>query len=250
MGILFLIKTKMGFTAEDLQACETFLNENQFLSGKDLPGADDMGVLEGLNANGTIPDFEAYPNVFGWFWTLNALNAPCRALYNVASKADAPKKGGKPEKKEEKPEKKEEKPAPAPVAADDDEDSFDPFADETEEDKAAEEEAEKTRKLAEEKSKKTKKVVIAKSLVTFDVKGYELGQDFEALAKKIKSEITMDGLVWMDKHETKEIAFGMKKLQIVMLIEDEKIATEDVFEVIESWDEEVQSTDIVSFAKA
>merc|ERR1711957_810633 len=237
MGILFLIKTKMGFTAEDLQACETFLNENQFLSGKDLPGCEDMGVLEGLNANGTVPDFEAYPNVFGWFWTLNALNAPCRALYNVASKADAPKKG-------------EVKVVAAPVAADDDEDSFDPFADETEEDKAAEEEVEKTRKLAEEKSKKTKKVVIAKSLVTFDVKGYELGQDFEALAKKIKSEITMDGLVWMDKHETKEIAFGMKKLQIVMLIEDEKIATEDVFEVIESWDEEVQSTDIVSFAKA
>merc|ERR1711957_806637 len=227
MGILFLIKTKMGFTAEDLQACETFLNENQFLSGKDLPGCEDMGVLEGLNANGTVPDFEAYPNVFGWFWTLNALNAPCRALYNVASKADAPKKGGKPAKKEEV------KVVAAPVAADDDEDSFDPFADET-----------------EEKSKKTKKVVIAKSLVTFDVKGYELGQDFEALAKKIKSEITMDGLVWMDKHETKEIAFGMKKLQIVMLIEDEKIATEDVFEVIESWDEEVQSTDIVSFAKA
>merc|ERR1711957_1013442 len=85
MGILFLIKTKMGFTAEDLQACETFLNENQFLSGKDLPGCEDMGVLEGLNANGTVPDFEAYPNVFGWFWTLNALNAPCRALYNVAS---------------------------------------------------------------------------------------------------------------------------------------------------------------------
>merc|ERR1712060_915878 len=131
-----------------------------------------------------------------------------------------------------------------------DEDDFDPFASENEEDIAAEAEREKLRKEAEEKQKKTKKVVIAKSLVTFDVKGYEEGQDFEALAKKIKAEIAMDGLVWMDKHEVKPIAFGMKKLQIAMLIEDAKIQTDDVFELIEAWDEEVQSTDIVSFAKA
>merc|ERR1711976_1083946 len=96
-------------THDDLQACENHLNEHQFLSGKDLPGADDMGVLEGLNANGTVPDFEAFPNVFGWFWTLNALNPPCRALYTAGGdkKEAAPKKGGKKEAK------KEEKAAPA-----------------------------------------------------------------------------------------------------------------------------------------
>lgn len=37
---------------------------------------------------------------------------------------------------------------------------------------------------------------------------------------------------------------------MVMLIEDDKIQTEDVFEVIESWEDDVQSTDIVAFAKA
>ena len=83
-------------------------------------------------------------------------------------------------------------------------------------------------------------------MVTFDVKGYEEGQDFEALAKKIKSEIIMDGLVWMDKHEVKPIAFGMKKLQIAMLIEDAKIQTDDVFELIEAWEDDVQSTDILA----
>lgn len=231
----------MPFTCEDLQACENHLNENQFLSGKDLPGSEDMGVLEGLNANGTVPDFEAFPNVFGWFWTLNALNPPCRALYTAGgAKTEAPKKGGK----------KEAKAAPAPAPKKDDEDDFDLFGDETEEDKAAAAEQERLNKEAEEKKKKEKKVVIAKSLVTFDVKGYEEGQDFEALAKKIKSEITMDGLVWMDKHEVKPIAFGMKKLQIAMLIEDAKIQTDDVFELIEAWEDDVQSTDIVSFAKA
>jgi len=85
-------------------------------------------------------------------------------------------------------------------------------------------------KIAAEKAKKddgkalgpTKKgPVIAKSVVVFDVKGYEVGQDFESLATKIRAEVNMDGLVWMDKHQILEIAFGMKKLQMSMLIEDE-----------------------------
>lgn len=114
-------------------------------------------------------------------------------------------------------------------------------------------------KLAAEKAKKEdagalgpkkKGPVIAKSSVVFDVKGYEEGQDFEALAKKIRAEVNMDGLVWMDKHQILPIAFGMKKLQMTMLIEDEKVQTEDVFEQIEAWEEEVQSTDIFAFNKA
>jgi len=60
----------------------------------------------------------------------------------------------------------------------------------------------------------------------------------------------MDGLVWMDEHKILEIAFGMKKLQMVMLIEDEKIMTDDVFEMIEAWEDDVQSVDTVGMAKA
>merc|ERR1712183_1185385 len=111
-------------------------------------------------------------------------------------------------------------------------------------------------KMAAEKAKKEEQAalgpkkkgpVIAKSVVVFDVKGYEEGQDFEALAKKIRAEVNMDGLVWMDQHKVLPIAFGMKKLQITMLIEDEKVQTDDVFELIEAWEDDVQSTDIVSF---
>jgi len=114
-------------------------------------------------------------------------------------------------------------------------------------------------KIAAEKAKKEeaaglgpkkKGPVIAKSSVVFDVKGYEEGQDFEALAKKIRAEVNMDGLVWMDRHQVLPIAFGMKKLQMTMLIEDEKVQTDDVFELIEAWEDEVQSTDIFAFNKA
>jgi len=104
-------------------------------------------------------------------------------------------------------------------------------------------------KKKEEEKKKAKAPIIAKSQVTFDIKGYEADQDWETMANKIRSEIKPDGLVWMDKHKVLPVAFGVKKLQMVMIIEDEKIQTDDIFEIIEEW-EDVQSTDIVAFAKA
>lgn len=105
-------------------------------------------------------------------------------------------------------------------------------------------------KAKTEEKKSTKPAVIAKSSVVFDVKGYEVGYDFEKLAVRIRKEVNMDGLVWMNKHEVKPIAFGMNKLQMTMLIEDEKVQTDDVFELIEAWEDDVQSTDVVSFSKA
>ena len=229
----------MTFSAENLQACEDFLVNNQFLSGKDLPGVEDMAVLEGLNAKGTVPDFEQFSNVFGWFWTLNQLAPPARDLYKTGAADAKPKKAAA---------KKEEKKAEPKKA--DDEDDFDPFADETEEDKQAADNL--VKKQEEDKAaakKKAKPAVIAKSSVCFDVKGYESDADWDAMATKIR-QIKMDGLVWMDTHNIVEIAFGMKKLRMTMLIEDEKIQTDDVFELIEAWEEEVQSVDIAAMAKA
>jgi translation elongation factor EF-1beta len=164
----------------------------------------------------------------------------------------AEKKAAKADKKaEKKADKKAEKkvevkaaPAPAPAKAADDD--FDLFGDETEEDKKAAEEL----KTKVEAPKKVKVAPIAKSLVCFDVKGYEVGQDFEAMAAKIRAEVNADGLIWMDTHKVVPIAFGMMKLQMTMLIVDDKIQTDDIFEQIEAWEDDVQSTDVVSFNKA
>ena len=121
------------------------------------------------------------------------------------------------------------------------------FGGPTEEELAAQEAQKK--KAEDDKKAKAKAKPIAKSRVTFDIKGFELEDDWEATAKKVRSTIQMDGLVWMDQHKVLEIAFGMKKLQMVMIIEDEKISTDDIFEIIEAW-EEIQSVDIVDFNKA
>merc|ERR1711935_1067189 len=147
------------------------------LSGKDLPGSEDLTVLAGLNKDGVVPDFEQFPNVFGWFWTLHPFSPPARALWGTAP---APAKAAG--KKDEK------KPAPAKAADDD----FDLFGDETEEDKAATEALKKKSEAAP--VKKEKKVIIAKSMVVFDIKGYEVEADWEAMATKVRL-IEKDGLV-------------------------------------------------------
>ena len=58
----------------------------------------------------------------------------------------------------------------------------------------------------------------------------------------------MDGLVWNNEPKIIPVAFGMNKLQVGCVVEDQKISLDDVYEKIEDW-EEVQSTDTVSFQK-
>jgi len=156
--------------------------------------------------------------------------------------------------------------SPAPVAAkatpakaeseeddDSDDDDMDFFgSDDDEVDEAAE--ALKAKRVAEYNAKKAEKVakkgaVIAKSMITLDVKPFDDETDLEALAKKIKSEITMDGLVWGATHKLVPLAFGIKKLVITAVVEDDKVSTDDLTERIEEYEDEVQSTDIAAFNK-
>merc|ERR1712156_212805 len=117
---------------------------------------------------------------------------------------------------------------------DDDMDFFDDSDDEDEEAKAAAE-ALKAKRVAEYNARKAEKaakkgVVAAKSMITLDVKPFDDETDLDALAAKIKSEIAMDGLVWGQKHEKKPLAFGIFKLVITAVVEDEKVSTDDLTE--------------------
>ena len=95
--------------------------------------------------------------------------------------------------------------------------------------------------------KKKKEKPAAKSIVVFDVKVYDTETDLDALAKKIL-ERQIDGLVWSTDIKKLEVAFGIFKLQLGCVIEDEKVLTDDIFEPIEEW-EEVQSVDMISMQK-
>ena len=223
-----------------MDALEARLADSQWLGGQ-LPSADDRDELEALA--GAVPSPDTHPNTFAWWVLVSRFSDDVKKTWGAAAggKKDAGKKGGKQEKKKEEP-----KAAAAAAAAD--EDDFDPFAEGGDDDgDLAEFEARMAEKAAA--AKKTKKAVIAKSLVIWDVKGWDDTTDWETLAAKILAEVTMDGLVWKTEWKLEPIAFGLKKLQIGAVIEDDKVSTDAVAEKIAEFEDFVQSVDIAVFNK-
>ena len=129
----------------------------------------------------------------------------------------------------------------------DDDDDLDLFGEETEEDKKAKEEMKKKNK---ENKKGKKKKEVDKSHVILEVKGWDAEQDLESLAKKIISTIKKDGLSWNTGYKLEEVAFGVKKLVIAFLAEDEKCSVQEIVDELESWENDIQSVEVVSFNKS
>lgn len=65
----------------------------------------------------------------------------------------------------------------------------------------------------------------------------------KALEASVRS-IEKDGLVW-GASKLVAVGFGIKKLQINLVIEDDKIGLDDLQEEIQGFEDYVQSTDIV-----
>jgi translation elongation factor EF-1beta len=69
--------------------------------------------------------------------------------------------------------------------------------------------------------------------------------DMKELEKNVRS-IEKDGLLW-GLSKFVPVGFGVKKLQINLVIEDEKISLDELQEQIEEDEDHVQSTDVVSY---
>merc|ERR1712224_1145984 len=82
------------------------------------------------------------------------------------------------------------------------------------------------------KAAKPKKVVIAKSIIVWDVKPFSSETDLDFLAKKILT-IKQDGLAWKTEYKKEPVAFGVFKIQIGAVVEDEKVSTDAIAEQIE-----------------
>jgi len=140
------------------------------------------------------------------------------------------------------------KPAPAPAAADDDDDEdVDLFGSDDEE------ESEEKKRITEERlkayhAKKAKKPqVIAKTSVLLDVKPWDDETDHDAMLASVKS-IEMDGLLW-GASKLIPIGYGIKKLQVMCTVEDEKVSVEELTEKIEEFEDFVQSCDVNAMNK-
>jgi len=128
-----------------------------------------------------------------------------------------------------------------------DDDDVDLFGSEDEEEDA-ENERIKAERLEEYKKKKAGKTKpAAKSIVTLDVKPWDDETDMKALEASVRG-IEKDGLVWGGSKFV-AVGFGIKKLQINIVIEDEKISLDELQEEIDGIEDYVQSSDVAAMQK-
>ncbi|XP_016965708.1 probable elongation factor 1-delta isoform X2 [Drosophila biarmipes] len=135
----------------------------------------------------------------------------------------------------------------AEASSKDDDDDVDLFGSESEEE---EEEAARIReeRLAAYAAKKAKKVqIIAKSNIILDVKPWDDETDLKVMETEIR-KITQDGLLW-GASKFVPVAFGIQKLSISCVVEDDKVSIDWLTEEIEKLEDFVQSVDIAAFNK-
>ncbi|XP_067620865.1 probable elongation factor 1-delta isoform X2 [Eurosta solidaginis] len=139
--------------------------------------------------------------------------------------------------------------APAQSTTDnkaDDDDDVDLFGSEDEEDADAARIREE--RLAAYAAKKFKKPqIIAKSSLILDVKPWDDETDLNVMETEIR-KIATDGLLW-GASKFVPVAFGIQKLSISCVVEDDKVSIDWLTEEIEKLNEYVQSVDVAAFNK-
>ncbi|XP_058248776.1 eukaryotic translation elongation factor 1 delta b (guanine nucleotide exchange protein) isoform X3 [Hemibagrus wyckioides] len=139
-----------------------------------------------------------------------------------------------------------QKTAPAPADDEDDDDDMDLFGSDDEVDEEAE--RLKEQRLQEYAAKKAKKpAIIAKSSILLDVKPWDDETDMAKMEECVRS-IQVDGLLW-GASKLVPVGYGIKKLQINCVVEDDKVGTDLLEEEITKFEDYVQSVDVAAFNK-
>ncbi|KAJ6109239.1 Elongation factor 1-beta [Penicillium sp. IBT 16267x] len=227
----------MGFTdfvsEAGLTLANNYLATRSYIVGNE-PSQADAVTFKAFSA---APDAAKYPHAARWYKHIASYEAEFPTLPGDASKAFTaygPETVELPVNPKDKPE-------------DDDEDE-DLFGSESEEEDAAVVE-ERNKRLEEYKAKKAAKgpKPAAKSLVTLEVKPWDDETDLAEMEANVRA-IEMDGLVW-GASKLVAVGFGIKKLQINLVVEDEKVSTDELQAQIEEDEDHVQSTDIAAMQK-
>ncbi|XP_018365501.1 PREDICTED: uncharacterized protein LOC108762807 isoform X2 [Trachymyrmex cornetzi] len=103
-------------------------------------------------------------------------------------------------------------------------------------------------RIAAYTAKKSKKpALIAKSNIVLDVKPWDDETNMQEMEKEVR-KIEIDGLLW-GASKLMPLAFGIHKLQISCVVEDDKVSVDWLMEKIQNIEEYVQSVDIAAFNK-
>uniref|UniRef100_A0A8P4G980 Eukaryotic translation elongation factor 1 delta a (guanine nucleotide exchange protein) n=1 Tax=Dicentrarchus labrax TaxID=13489 RepID=A0A8P4G980_DICLA len=127
----------------------------------------------------------------------------------------------------------------------DDDDDIDLFGSDEEDDEAARLKQERLDAYAAKKSKKP--ALIAKSSILLDVKPWDDETDMAKLEECVRS-VQMDGLLW-GASKLVPVGYGIKKLQINCVVEDDKVGTDILEEEITKFEDFIQSVDVAAFNK-
>uniref|UniRef100_A0A3Q0S0H5 Elongation factor 1-delta n=1 Tax=Amphilophus citrinellus TaxID=61819 RepID=A0A3Q0S0H5_AMPCI len=112
------------------------------------------------------------------------------------------------------------------------------------------EEAEKLKeqRLKEYAEKKAKKpAIIAKSSILLDVKPWDDETDMAKLEECVRS-VQADGLLW-GTSKLVPVGYGIKKLQIACVVEDDKVGTDMLEEEITKFEDYVSAVQYTNFCK-
>jgi len=208
----------------NLTKLEEHLAARSYVEGY-TPSQADVHVFKSISA---APNASTYPHVARWYSHIKSYTAEHGSLPGSSTAGNAFVGS-----------------AAAPPAEEDDE--VDLFGEDDEEDDAEAERVKAERVAAYNAKKANKPKTIAKSLVTLDVKPWDDETDMKALEDSVRS-IEQDGLIW-GASKLVPIGYGIRKLQITLVVEDEKVSTDDLQEKIAEFEDYVQSSDIAAMQK-
>ncbi|KAG8003397.1 Elongation factor 1-delta [Nibea albiflora] len=134
--------------------------------------------------------------------------------------------------------------APAKEEEDDDDD-IDLFGSDEDDEEAEKLKEQRLKEYAERKAKKPG--IIAKSSILLDVKPWDDETDMAKLEECVRS-VQVDGLLW-GTSKLVPVGYGIKKLQIACVVEDDKVGTDLLEEEITKFEDYVQSVDVAAFNK-
>ncbi|XP_055504964.1 rho GTPase-activating protein 39 isoform X5 [Leucoraja erinacea] len=144
---------------------------------------------------------------------------------------------------------------PAPTRAqpaaqqpvEDGDDDIDLFGSSDEEDRRESERVREERLRQYAVKKSNKPALVAKSSILLDVKPWDDETDMGKLEECVRT-VVMDGLVW-GASKLVPVGYGIKKLQIQCVVEDDKVGTDQLEEGITKFEDYVQSVDVAAFNK-
>ena len=137
--------------------------------------------------------------------------------------------------------------AAAAASKADDDDDVDLFGSDEEEDDEEKKRITEERLEAYHEEKSKKPALIAKTSVLLDVKPWDDETDMDAMLKSVKT-IEMDGLLW-GASKLVPVGYGIKKLQVMCVVEDAKVSIDELQEKISEFEDFVQSVDVAAMNK-